>query len=471
MIKKLCAMGLALLSALSLLCACSSKSPAVMTVGAVEITAQEYNYTYHSQVQEFYASYSSYLSYFGLDPEKPLKDQPCSFLEDGGSWADFFMKQTEELLRQVYCFYNAALAKGMTLEESYTLQLDAFLLSALETAQKQNKTLDEYLSEYYGAGLTEENYREFLSHRLLATQYCDREIASIVYSDEEYEAYYQKNRAAIDKLNFRIFTITEDHLPADTSADDEASVEAAVKQYAELFAKDLTTEEEFCQRALAYALNSEKDNYRSPSATLAKNVSASDLADSDMKTWLFDDARVKGDVSVHKTSTATYTVCFYLSKGRDESPLASMRHILLKVDETKEGLTDSEVKAAIEGIYDQWKGEGMTEESFIALASAHTEDPGSKDTGGLYENFARGTMVSEIDEWLYASGRQRGDSTVVKTVHGYHIVWFTGYGDLGWKAECLPGLQDADYYELLESLSQTYPVSFAENYREQLGNE
>ncbi len=468
--KKGLALTLTVAFLLSLLCACSTGEPAVMNVGETKISALEYNYTYYSQVYEFYNGYSSYLSYFGLDQETPLKEQSCSLLEDGGTWADFFMEQTEDLLQQIYCLYNEAVANGVTLNEEFCLQLDSYLLAATEAAEEKNQTLDEYLSENYGEGLTESHYRTFLSHRLLATQYCDEVLGAVIYSDEEYEAYYLKNRESLDRITFRIFTVTEQHLPADTQAEDEDAVALAVKDYAELFAKDLTSEEAFCQRALAYALEEEKEIYGSASATLATNVSADDLAESDMKTWLFDESRCLGDVAVHKTSTAAYTICYFISRGRDESNLASMRHILLTVDETAEKKSESEVSDAIHALYDRWQAQGLTEEAFIALASEYTEDPGSKNNGGLYEAFARGTMTSEIDDWLYSEGRKKGDSAIIKTVHGYHIVLFLGYGEVGWKSECYPALQDEDYFELLSDLSERYPVSFTENHREDLGN-
>ena len=232
-LKRIIVMFLTLSAACLSLCSCSATGEEVMVVGDTKISAQEYNYTYYSQVQNFYTNYADYLSYFGLNPDAPLKEQNCTVSETEKTWAEYFMDQTEEILTQVFSFYNAAVAEGMELKEEYLLQIDAYVLSATEAAQKAGKTLDNYLSEHYGSGLTVDQYREYLSRRFLATQYCDEKLSVITYSDEEFEAYYKENNASIDKVDFRVYTLTEDYLPSDSSASTETEVAEAVKSLAE----------------------------------------------------------------------------------------------------------------------------------------------------------------------------------------------------------------------------------------------
>ncbi len=476
--KKIVSCLLLLILTLSLVVGCNGETPqegtdvnkTVMTVGSFAVTAKEYNYAYYTTVQEFCSIYQGYLTYFGLDLNTSLKEQKCAISETEQTWAEFFMEQTEDILTQVYSFYNAAVAEKMELKEEYRLQMDAYLLSLTEVAKKVNKTNDAYLSENFGSGLTEQDYKIYMERRLLATQYCDEKLGAIVYTDADYETYYQANKESVDRINFRFYTLNESFLTEDASQSEDTT-DAAVKARAELFAKDLTSEELFVQRALEFAPESEKKNYESSAATLAQNVDADDLAESDMKTWLFDTARKPGDVSVHKTSTATYTVCYFISRQRDENQMVSMRHILLEVDESKEGKTDAEVSAAIQKIYDDWKAAGSKESDFITIASEKTEDPGSKENGGLYDFFNKGTMVSEIEDWLYAEGRQMNDTTIIKTSYGYHIVMFKGYGDLGWKAACLAGMENASYNNLLENLKKVNAVTFEENHRDAVGND
>ena len=38
-------------------------------------------------------------------------------------------------------------------------------------------------------------------------------------------------------------------------------------------------------------------------------------------------------------------------------------------------------------------------------------------------------MVTEFNDWCFADGRAVGDSGIVKTSYGYHIMFFSGEGE------------------------------------------
>ena len=60
-------------------------------------------------------------------------------------------------------------------------------------------------------------------------------------------------------------------------------------------------------------------------------------------------------------------------------------------------------------------------EDFAQLAKSYSEDPGSKDKGGLYENFERGTMVKSFEDAAFSI--PIGEvSDIVETQYGYHIL-------------------------------------------------
>jgi parvulin-like peptidyl-prolyl isomerase len=60
-------------------------------------------------------------------------------------------------------------------------------------------------------------------------------------------------------------------------------------------------------------------------------------------------------------------------------------------------------------------------EDFAQLAKEFTEDPGSKENGGLYEDFGRGVMVKPFEEAAFSV--PIGEiSDIVETQYGYHIL-------------------------------------------------
>ncbi len=99
-----------------------------------------------------------------------------------------------------------------------------------------------------------------------------------------------------------------------------------------------------------------------------------------------------------------------------DEELASVRHILL-MTQGKSDTDKEEIRKKMEGILDRAKAG----EDFAELAKEYTEDPGSKNTGGLYENFPHGQMVKSFEDAAFSV--PIGEiSDIVETQYGYHIL-------------------------------------------------
>lgn len=82
-------------------------------------------------------------------------------------------------------------------------------------------------------------------------------------------------------------------------------------------------------------------------------------------------------------------------------------------------------------IYDLYLAGELTEEHFGELANEYSDDQdGEVTNGGLYENVFKGDMVEAFDAWLFEEGRQVGDTGLVKTEYGYHVMYFAGTEDV-----------------------------------------
>ena len=128
----------------------------------------------------------------------------------------------------------------------------------------------------------------------------------------------------------------------------------------------------------------------------------------------------------------------YAEKGlTKDTHTVDVRHILITPESTSvdgsttgettisdEAWADAEAKA--KEILSQYLAGDKTEDSFAALANENSQDPGSNTNGGLYTGVSQGQMVEAFDAWCFDDGRQVGDTDIVKTSYGYHVMLYCG---------------------------------------------
>jgi parvulin-like peptidyl-prolyl isomerase len=97
----------------------------------------------------------------------------------------------------------------------------------------------------------------------------------------------------------------------------------------------------------------------------------------------------------------------------------SVRHILVgtRASGDQKALTDEEAKAKADKILGEIKGG----KSFADAAKEYSDDPGSKDKGGLYEDTPFGRFVPEFDQAVRTQAIGQVGSPV-KTMFGYHLI-------------------------------------------------
>ena len=146
----------------------------------------------------------------------------------------------------------------------------------------------------------------------------------------------------------------------------------------------------------------------------------------------------------------------------DGSVYVDVRHILLQPAEigddgeyTEAAWTECQEDA--QKLLDQWLAGDQTEESFAALANEHSMDPGSNTTGGLYEGVRLDQMVQPFEEWCFDASHQYGDTDIVKTVYGYHIMYYVG-NTPAWHYYAETLAADRLLTDTLDGLLDKYPV-------------
>ena len=88
-------------------------------------------------------------------------------------------------------------------------------------------------------------------------------------------------------------------------------------------------------------------------------------------------------------------------------------------------------QAMAEDILAQWQAGAATEDFFAELANTYSMDPGSNELGGLYEDVQEGQMVAEFNDWCFDEARKPGDTGIVETSYGHHVMYFVGRNEDG----------------------------------------
>jgi hypothetical protein len=99
----------------------------------------------------------------------------------------------------------------------------------------------------------------------------------------------------------------------------------------------------------------------------------------------------------------------------------------------------------------------MTEDAFAALAAENSAD-GNAAQGGLYEDVSRGMMVEPFDAWCFDPQRNNGDTGIVETDFGYHVMYFSNQKGIAWQVEVDKALRDAAFTEHLTQAKEERPM-------------
>ncbi len=82
-------------------------------------------------------------------------------------------------------------------------------------------------------------------------------------------------------------------------------------------------------------------------------------------------------------------------------------------------------RASAQKVLDEYLAGEKTDNAFAQLAVKYSEDPGSAEAGGLYPQLTKDiNFVEEFKAWYLDESRKPGDTGLVKTTYGYHVMYF-----------------------------------------------
>ena len=420
-----------------------------LKVNGTNYSIADVNYQYKYNYMQVYQQYGSY----GLiDTSVPLDQQDSLFGE--GTWDDYFKDAAENALVQKTVYLDAAKAAGYTeLTEDEKAQLEE-QMQYLELIAAYNgyPNLNNFLSNYYGNGNNKKTVERNITEELLIQRYQTDLYNSFSYTDAEKDAYYEENADTLDQVRYLYVNV-----PA--AADEAAGVTqeaalAAAGEAAAAIAEAADSEEAFRAAAEEAGYEALENSY-----VISSFLSIYDEVERDDLT--------EGTVFTHEMTNSVYAI-YVLGIEDNHYNTVSVRHILIKCEDTDgDGeYSDAEKQAAldaIKAIEAEWKAGAADEDSFAALATEKTEDTGSAETGGLYENIYKGQMVEEFDAFCFGD-HSHGDTAIVygesSSYAGYHLVYFVSAdGELYSRVLADQQLRSEAYNAAIEEIAEPYTDS------------
>lgn len=403
-----------------------------MTVGQQELSNADLNYFYVDTINNFYSQNKDFLSMFGLQNGVALKDQ---YMDEaaGVTWADYFLTSAKQNAQGTYALAAEARESGFEVSENIKQQID----STLGMIEQYGSVLgygnaDGYLRAMYGTGANTETYRNYVETSMYASEFSSSYTSGLSCTDEEIQAEDAAHAGAFDGYSYHYYYIPVSAFEGDDAA---ARAEAAA---AALTGEHIASAEDFDAAVAALSINEGKDvtstystvNQLSSANTFLQEWLASPLSKAGSSTYVpvksGDDAQATG-----------FYAAYLDSVNNNRFPLVNVRHILVSMEggTTENGVTtysDEEKAAALakaEKILNEWKNGEATEASFAKLAEENTSDTASLENGGLYENVYPGQMVASFNDWCFDSNRYVGETGIVESSYGYHIIYFSGFAN------------------------------------------
>lgn len=379
--------------------------------GAAAASAGGKTYTASDVAYYYYNARSSILNNNSSLTNTSLRDQAYTASDDYETWYDYAVDQSFRSMTSIEATVAAANAAGYSdpaVDESVNSTLD----SLKSSASKSGYSLDGYIKAIFGGLVTRSQFTRMLRNAVLADSYISSKAQPSAYTEAELQAELDADPNAYASVSYEavVFPASDFATEAAEATDTTPAVEA----------DDGTAGAKAAANAL-YARYRAGESLEALATELGgtyMNTSTAYSTGSDMNDWLFDDARKDGNAAVLDYTYYGYNlgsvVTVFHDKALADYHTVNVRHILVEDEATAKDLLA------------QYEAGERTEDAFAALATANSTDTGSASNGGLYENVNKGQMVEPFEAWCFDDSRQAGDTGIVKTDYGYHVMYFVG---------------------------------------------
>lgn len=428
----------------------------VATVDGQKISIGMYDY-YYASIVSYYEQYASY-GYYSLDTTKDYSKQYTTD-DDGNkiSWQKFFETEALKEVEQITTYYSKALEEGVTLTSTQKKTIEKQISTLKDSASQNDVSLDQYIKANFGTYCSEDTIRIMLEQYYLSANYKGKFKSETKVTDNDVDKYYNDHKNDYKKIEF--YYIASPYDATDDNSKNE-SIKTAEKIMAKMKDKksvialvpevyssyiDSQVKSSMEQDSTLTEKKAREEAVKSYESNVVTTVSGSDSPfDDKMNTWLFSDDTKVGSKKYYIDENAKYIyIVLKTSKASiEEDETYTVRHILVAPESgsnsssstsEKTEYTDEQWAAAkkkADSILAKFNKTNKSEYEFAKLAEQYSTDSastssGSNDSfGGLYESVTLGQMVPDFEKWSIDDSRKYGDTGIVKSDYGYHIMFF-----------------------------------------------
>ncbi len=421
-----------------------------VTVGDTPVSIGMYNYCYNGTVNRILRSHGS-----ELKSDVPFSKQ--TILDSEGNMVnveEYFKTETLAYLQGMMSCYESGVKSGVKLSAQQQADIDKEVAAVKESAQKAELGINEFTQKHFGEYCGLATYKKYLEQQLIANEYKNRFFVENNYTDEEKDNFFNENITKFQEVPAAFllvpFDVNEEGSKDKVIADAKTYCEnitdvASLKKLVPVIYKDLIDK------------NIELGHYKTADEAIAElekivetkiNMKSLDF-NSDVKDWVFNSETAVNSCNYFVDD---YFNCVFIVLKTGEpavneaynEDVYAVRHILVKPKHSQDDantadFTEEEWEAAkneAQNIYDTYKNGEMNELAFALLAEEYSEDTESTSKGrsglygGIIDNCTLGSTVQDFENWAIDPNRQYGDTGIVKSEFGYHIMFFKSYEPL-----------------------------------------
>lgn len=458
-----------------------------ITFGEHKLTTTDFSYYYVDSINnyctEVYNAYVESLGNFwsmflGFDLGKPLDEQMYD-KEKGITWAQWFVEEAIDDAKQTYALYEAAIKNGHKPADKDLEYLDQLLKNA--------SSLNKSLRQTYGNGANAESYRNYLTVGTYASSYLAEHAESLEYTNDDIREYEKDKFLNYTKFDYSFYTVNVSSYLGEGTKDEDGNITYTDKQKADALAaakkdadtlvnKPIISVQMFNEAIKALEINKENKN---AACVVNTDVFYEDLGYEEIQEWMSNDDRKVNELGSIEIKNKTgegedakeevigYIVVLFQERDDCYNKLISVRHIFKEFTYIKDSSGNQKVDEAgkpklrkqAEDWLEEWKSGAATQESFAELANKYSED-GDGTTGGLYEDvFPGSTYDDAFDKWCFDKNRKPGDTEVIESEMGYHVMYFVETQDKTYRDLLIEtDMITEDVNELMEDLKKNLKV-------------